>query len=109
MQDRYDNWTGKVPYEALGRWMATTPEARVQLANDMVALARSGNQVAQDWVDEVIGDVDTILSMARNFDEIWSTRCESVGLVLPALGGAIRDEWNSFFGNDDRQPKTSQP
>lgn len=103
MGTRYENWTGKVPYQSLGRWMATTPQARVQLANDMVASARSGNQVAQDWVDEVIGDVDTILSMAANLDEVWSTRSGSVGLVVPALGGAIRDEWNSFFGADDHR------
>ena len=109
MQDRYDNWTGKVPYEALGRWMATTPEARVQLANDMVALARSGDQVAQDWVDEVIGDWDTVFSMVMNPREITSTWSESIDLFVPGIGSLVRNQWNAIFGDDDPQPKASRP
>ena len=102
MGSRYDNWTGKVPYEALGRWMATTPEARVQLANDMVAVARSGNQVAQNWVDEVIGDWNTIGSMMMHPDEILST-WESIDLFIPGMESLIRNQWEALVGGDDPQ------
>lgn len=84
MKDRFDNWTGKVPYETLGRWMATTPEARVTIANDMVSLARSGHPAAQAWVDEVIGDWDTAWASRGEF---FSTLPDSLGLVGPALQG----------------------
>ena len=86
MGTRYDNWTGKIPFESLGRWMAATPEARVQLANDMVQLARSGNEVAQSWVDEVIADWNTIGSMLTHYGEVTSTLPESLNLIGPALG-----------------------
>ena len=102
MGSRYDNWTGKVPYEALGRWMATTPEARVQLANDMVALARSDDQVAQDWVDEVIGDWDTVFATPG---EALKTLPDSLSLVGPAISGIIRNQWDAFFGDDDPQQR----
>ncbi|MGI9420358.1 MAG: hypothetical protein ACR2RA_21260 [Geminicoccaceae bacterium] len=109
MGTRYDIWTGKVSYEAIGRWMATTSEARVQLANDMVALARIGDQAAQDWVDEVIGDWGTIFSVAMNPREITSTWSESNDLFVPGLENLFRNQWNAFFGDDDPQSKASRP
>jgi hypothetical protein len=97
MQERYDNWTGKTPFETLGTWMATTPEARVALANDMVAAARSGNAAAQAWVDEVIGDWDTVFATPG---EAWETLPESLGLVGPAISGIIRNQWDAIFGDE---------
>lgn len=85
--DRYEAWTGAAPQDVIGRWRADGPVEMATLTAEMMGHALLGNEQAQQWVGEVVFDLDSTVNTS------WAM----FGTARDALGNLAEDA-SDFVG-----------